>query len=50
MSALPDISTTNDPAIDLDFTDSIYVYEIPSYSKLNMEDLEMKLRGFAGSF
>ena len=50
VSAPPDISTTNDPAIDLDFTDDMYVYEIPSYLMLNMEDLEMKLKGFAGSF
>ena len=50
VSAPPDISTTNDPAIDLDFTDSMYVYEIPSYLMLNIEDLEMKLKGFAGSF
>ena len=50
VSAPPDISTTNDPAIDLDFTDSMYVYEIPSYLMLNIEDLEMKLKGFAGNF
>lgn len=50
VSAPPDISTTNDPAIDLDFTDSMYVYEIPSYIMLNIEDLEMKLNGFAGNF
>ena len=50
VSAPPDISTTNDPAIDLDFTDSMYVYEIPSYIMLNIEDLEMKLNGFAGDF
>lgn len=50
ISAPPDISTTNDPAVDLDFTDSLQVYEIPNYLMLNIEDLEMKLRGFSGGF
>ena len=50
ISAPPDISTTNDPAVDLDFTDSMHVYEIPNYLMLNIEDLEMKLKGFSGGF
>ena len=50
ISAPPDISTTNDPAVDLDFMDSLQIYEIPSYLMLNIEDLEMKIRGFSGGF
>ena len=48
VTAPPDISVSNDPAVDLDFTDSMHVYEIPDYLMLNVQDLELRLKGFNG--
>jgi hypothetical protein len=50
VSAPPDISITNDPAIDLDFTDSMYVYEIPDYLLLNIQELELRIGGTISGF
>lgn len=48
VTAPPDIPTTNDSALELDFTDTYYVYEIPSFLMRNIEDLKMRLQGFNG--
>ena len=48
--APPDIPISNDPAVDLDFTETKYVYEIPEFLMLNVQDLELKLLGFSGGF
>ena len=50
VTAPPDISSTNDPAIDLDFTDSMYVYEIPDFLLLNIQELELRLSGSISGF
>jgi hypothetical protein len=50
VSAPPDISITNDPAIDLDFTDSMDVYEIPDYLLLNIQELELRIGGSISDF
>ena len=46
VSAPPDISISNDPAVDMDFTETKYVYEVPSFLMLNIEDLELEINGF----
>ena len=48
--APPDIPISNDPAVDLDFTEVKYVYEIPDYLMQNVQDLELRLSGYNGGF
>jgi len=48
VTAPPDIAITNDSALELDFTDVSYVYEIPSFLMRDIEDLKMRLQGFNG--
>jgi hypothetical protein len=43
VTAPPDIPITNDPALELDFTEINYVYEIPSFLMRDIEDLKMRL-------
>lgn len=48
VSAPPDFAITNDPAIELDFTETNFVYEVPSFIMLDIGDLEMRLKGYGG--
>jgi hypothetical protein len=48
ISAPPDFATSNDPAVDLDFTETKYVYELPSFLMQDIEDLKLRLKGFNG--
>ena len=48
VSAPPDFALTNDPAIELDFTETIFVYEVPSFIMFDIGDLEMRLKGYGG--
>jgi hypothetical protein len=48
ISAPPDFATSNDPAVDLDFTETKYVYELPSFLMHDIEDLKLRLKGFNG--
>lgn len=48
VSAPPDFAITNDPAIELDFTETIFVYEVPSFIMLDIGDLEIRLKGYGG--
>jgi hypothetical protein len=48
VTAPPDIPLTNDPALELDFTEMNHVYEIPSFLMRDIEDLKMRLKGFNG--
>ena len=48
ISAPPDFALTNDPAIEMDFTDTNFVYEVPSFLMFNIDDLEMRLKGYGG--
>lgn len=48
VTAPPDIPITNDPALELNFTEFNYVYEIPSFLMRDIEDLKMRLKGFNG--
>jgi hypothetical protein len=44
VSAPPDFPITNDPAIELDFTDTKLVYEIPSFLMRDIQDLYLHLK------
>jgi hypothetical protein len=44
VTAPPDIPITNDPALELDFTDTKLVYEIPSYLMRDIQDLHLHLK------
>lgn len=48
VSAPPDFALTNDPAVELDFTETIFVYEVPSFMMFDIGDLEMRLKGYGG--
>jgi hypothetical protein len=48
VSAPPDFAITNDPAVELDFTETIFVYEVPSFIMFDIGDLEMRLKGYGG--
>jgi hypothetical protein len=48
VSAPPDFALTNDPAVELDFTETIFVYEVPSFIMFDIGDLEMRLKGYGG--
>lgn len=48
VSAPPDFALTNDPAVELDFTETIFVYEFPSFMMFDIGDLEMRLKGYGG--
>ena len=44
VTAPPDRPITNDPAIELDFTDTKLFYEIPSFLMRDIEDLRLHLK------
>jgi hypothetical protein len=48
VSAPPDFVTTNDPSVDMDFTETMFVYEVPPFLMFDIDDLEMKLSGYGG--
>jgi hypothetical protein len=44
VTAPPDVPVTNDPALELDFTETKLVYEIPNYLMRDIEDLYLHLK------
>lgn len=48
VAAPPDIAISNDSAVELDFTETKYVYELPSFLMNDIEDLKLRLKGFNG--
>jgi hypothetical protein len=44
VTAPPDLPITNDPAIELEFSDTKLVYEIPSFLMRDIEDLRLHLK------
>ncbi len=48
VTAPPDFALTNDPAVDMDFTETNFVYEVPPFLMFDVGDLEMKLNGYGG--
>lgn len=44
VTAPPDLPITKDPAIELDFSDTKLVYEIPSFLMRDIEDLQLHLK------
>lgn len=48
VAAPPEVSFSSDPAIDLDFSESVQVFEVPAFLMFDLNDLELKLAGLGG--
>jgi hypothetical protein len=48
VTAPRDVPISNDPAVELDFTETNYVYELPAFLMRDIDDLKMRLKGYGG--